>query len=216
MPAFLRGDAHAFEGLHALAVAFDHLHVDPHGVARREVGDLAARLLVDLLFSNFCRMFMMHVLSFDFWPALRRPFLIGGPQVGPPRFRRLFGLELAPGLDLLVMPAHQHLGHLAAAPFGGPRVVRVFEQPGFEALLRQRLFRAHDAGQQAHRRVDQRDRRRLAARQHEVAEADFHQAARLDHALVEPFVAAAQDHHAGAGGQLLHQLLVEHAPRGVR
>src|SRR5689334_15434817 len=33
-------DAHALEGLHALAVALDHLHVHPQRVARPEVGDL--------------------------------------------------------------------------------------------------------------------------------------------------------------------------------
>src|SRR5215510_558459 len=44
----LARDDDAFEGLHALAVAFDHLHVDLHGVARREVEGLAARVLVDL------------------------------------------------------------------------------------------------------------------------------------------------------------------------
>src|SRR3546814_9532546 len=31
------GNAHAFIGLHALAAAFDHLHVDLEGVARGEV-----------------------------------------------------------------------------------------------------------------------------------------------------------------------------------
>src|SRR5262249_4760317 len=44
-------DAHAFIGLHAGAIAFDHLDVDDHGVARRETRNLlAAGELVDLLF----------------------------------------------------------------------------------------------------------------------------------------------------------------------
>src|SRR4029077_17423446 len=44
-------DAHALVGLHAALVAFDHLDVDQHGVARREVGNLlAGRELLDLLF----------------------------------------------------------------------------------------------------------------------------------------------------------------------
>ena len=49
----LARDADALEGLHALAVAFDHLHVDLHSVARREVEDLAARMLVDLALLEF-------------------------------------------------------------------------------------------------------------------------------------------------------------------
>jgi hypothetical protein len=37
------GDDHAFVGLHALARAFDDVHVDDHRVARGEVGDLAVQ-----------------------------------------------------------------------------------------------------------------------------------------------------------------------------
>src|SRR5580704_649604 len=44
-------DAHALVGLDAALVAFDHLDVDQHGVARREIGNvLAGRELLDLLF----------------------------------------------------------------------------------------------------------------------------------------------------------------------
>src|SRR5262249_49479840 len=44
-------DAHAFIGLHAGAIAFDHLDVDDHGVARRETRNLlAGGKLVELLF----------------------------------------------------------------------------------------------------------------------------------------------------------------------
>src|SRR2546426_3283129 len=39
------GDDHAFEGLDALAFAFDHVHVHHHGVARREIRDVARQAL---------------------------------------------------------------------------------------------------------------------------------------------------------------------------
>ena len=45
----------------------------------------------------------------------------------------------------------------------------------------------HDARQQAHAGVDHRDRRRLAARENEIAEADLFQLARIDDALIDPF-----------------------------
>ena len=40
--AIALGDDHAFKGLDALAVAFDDIHVDDHGVARRELGHVLA------------------------------------------------------------------------------------------------------------------------------------------------------------------------------
>ena len=44
-------DADAFIGLHAGTLAFDHLHVDDHGVAGREIRDcLGGGQLVELLF----------------------------------------------------------------------------------------------------------------------------------------------------------------------
>ncbi len=73
----------------------------------------------------------------------------------------------------------------------GTRVVGVFEQVAGEALLVERGGPADHPGQQAHAGVEQRDRRRLAAGQHDVAEADLLQRARLDDPLIDPFEAAA-------------------------
>src|SRR5690242_5531391 len=43
-------DHHALVGLHALAVALDHLHLHDHGIARLEIRDLAGHaLLLDFL-----------------------------------------------------------------------------------------------------------------------------------------------------------------------
>src|SRR5205814_1184417 len=39
------GDHHALEGLHALALAFDHVHVDEHRVAGLEVRDVPRQTL---------------------------------------------------------------------------------------------------------------------------------------------------------------------------
>jgi hypothetical protein len=41
--AIALGDDHAFEGLDALAVAFDHIHVDDHGIAGSELGHVLAQ-----------------------------------------------------------------------------------------------------------------------------------------------------------------------------
>ena len=79
-------------------------------------------------------------------------------------------------------------------PLGRPGVVRVFQQPGGEALLLGAVRRAHHAGQQPHAGIQQHQRRQLAAGQHVVADADLLGAARVEHALVDALVAAAQQH----------------------
>ena len=90
-------------------------------------------------------------------------------------------------------PGNQHLRDIAAFQCLRPRVMRVFEQAGFEALLLARLLIAHDAGQQAHDRVEQDHRRRFAARKHVVADRDFLELACLDDPFVDALEAAADD-----------------------
>src|SRR5690349_16971075 len=75
-------------------------------------------------------------------------FLINGPEIGPPQFRRRLGLGMTPGLDLLVVSGEQHLRHHPPVPLRGPRVMRVLQEPPLETLLLQRLLRAHDTGQE--------------------------------------------------------------------
>ena len=72
-----------------------------------------------------------------------------------------------------MVAGHQHLRNRSALPHLRPGVVRVLEQRLGEAFLRYRLGAAHDAGQQPHAGINQRNRRRLAARQDEIAEADL-------------------------------------------
>src|SRR6185437_4259319 len=71
-----------------------------------------------------------------------------------------------------------------------------FEQSPREALLVERRRIPYHAGQQPGAGVDQHDRRRLAARQHDVAEADLFQAFSLDDPLVDAFETPAQEAHA--------------------
>jgi hypothetical protein len=58
------GDDHAFVGLHALALAFDDVDVDDHGVARREIRH---RLAQTGHFFLFQRIDDVHVLLLDQW-----------------------------------------------------------------------------------------------------------------------------------------------------
>src|SRR5437762_3067726 len=76
-----------------------------------------------------------------------------------------------------------------------PGVMRVLEQPLGETLLSQCLGATDDARQQPHTRIDQRDRRRLAARQHEIAEAHLLDRPRFKQALVDAFEPAADQPH---------------------
>src|SRR5262249_52927573 len=113
------------------------------------------------------------------------------PQIRAALPRRLFPLLLPPLADPVMMTGEQYLRHRAAIPILRPRVVRIFEEAVLETFLRERRLVAHHARQQPHASVDERDRRRLAAREDEIAEAQLLDAARLDHPLVHPLVAAA-------------------------
>ena len=86
---------------------------------------------------------------------------------------------------------HQHLRHRAPLPQLRASILRIFEQTLGETLLGQRLGASDDTRHQPHAGVDQRDRRRLAARQHKVAEAHLLDGARLQHPLVDTLEAAA-------------------------
>ena len=81
-----------------------------------------------------------------------------------------------------------------------------------EGLLLQTLLVPHDAGQQAHHGVDQNQGRRLTTRQKVVTDADFFQATGLDHPLVKPLVAAAQQRDTRLRSQGPHARLVQEAP----
>jgi hypothetical protein len=99
---------------------------------------------------------------------------------------------------------HQRVGNRAFLPNLRARVMGVFEQPLGEAFLGERLGVADHPGKQPHAGVDQRDRRRLAARQHKIAEAHLLDPILFENPLVDPFEPAADQPHPGAGSQLAH------------
>ena len=109
--------------------------------------------------------------------SLRASSSSGRLQPGPPsacfsRQRRMFSW----------CPDSSTSGTFSPAIHLGPRVLRAIEQPVGERLLQRRLLVAERARQLPHAGVDQRHRRQLAAREHEVAEREL---------LVHPALAAA-------------------------
>ena len=72
-----------------------------------------------------------------------------------------------------------------------------------------RLRVAQHAVLQTRHRVEQRQRRQLAAGQHEVAQAQFEIHVPIQKTLVDALVAAAQQHRTRARGEFTHQLLVD-------
>ena len=75
----------------------------------------------------------------------------------------VLGLLAAPFGDFLMVAGKQHLGDRPALEVARPRVMRIFEEAGGEALLGKRDFVAGDARQQPHAGVDQHERGKLAA-----------------------------------------------------
>ena len=107
---------------------------------------------------------------------------------------------------------HQHLRHRPALPDLRPCVVRVFEQTRGKTLFFQCLGAPEDPGQQPHAGIDQRNRGRLAARQHEVAETDLLDRPCLDDTLVNALEAPAQQRDPGPAGKRANRRLIERSP----
>src|SRR2546425_9202395 len=93
-----------------------------------------------------------------------------GPQVGPALARQPLGFPRAPRRDLLVVATQQYRGHVHPAIARRPRVARRGEQPVVVRIGRGGLVVAERARQAAHHGVDHAQRRRLAPRQHEIAD----------------------------------------------
>src|SRR3954469_11505366 len=71
-------------------------------------------------------------------------------EIRPPLPREALRLLPAPAGDRGVMAGEERLRDGAALPLARPRVVRVFEEAGLEALLGRGGVRPHDAGQKPH------------------------------------------------------------------
>src|SRR5262245_6788368 len=141
----------------------------------------------------------------------------GGPlqQVGTPLARGPERLLAAPPADLPVVPGEEHLGHREPAHGRGTRVVRPVQYPVRERVLLRGALVPEGAGEEAHGRLGHREGGHLPAREHEVAQAHLLGGHRLPHPLVDPLVAAAEEHEAAEAGVTAGGVLVEAAaPRG--
>ena len=87
--------------------------------------------------------------------------------------------------------------------------MRAVEETGREAVLLVRAGVAEDAGLQARQGVEQHQRRQLAAREDVVADAQLEIDVGVDEALVDAFVARAEQDRAGAGRESLDRRLAQ-------
>ena len=109
--------------------------------------------------------------------------------------RLLDALHEPPLADLLVVPRQEDLRHRWPPKNLRPRVVRVLQKPGGEALLLQRLPRDHARDQPRHGIHDDHCRH-LAPGQHVVADGNLVRHEGVDHPLVDPLVPPAQEREA--------------------
>ena len=119
-----------------------------------------------------------------------------------------------PRLDLGVVARQEHLGDLHPAELPGPRVVRMVEQVRSqnESCSCDSSLADHP-GHQPRDRLDHHERRHLATGQHVVADREFLGRESLHDALVDAFVAPAEEHEVRLGGEFAHERLVEPASR---
>src|SRR5712691_10625726 len=122
--------------------------------------------------------------------------LASGPQVRTALARRLFRLFPPPGRNLAVMAGVQHFRDRPPLEFLRLGVMRIFQEAGLETLFDVRSLRAHHPRQEPHAGVEQDQGRELATRQHIVTDRDFLERPPLDHPLVHPLEAAADEHEA--------------------
>ena len=110
-----------------------------------------------------------------------------------------------------MVAGEEDLRHRPAAELGRARVVRVLEpavERGREALHLARAF-GERARKPARDRVDERERRNLAAREDVRADRDDVGAEMIEDPLVEALEARGQQRQRLLGGELLDELLVE-------
>src|SRR3954452_15852950 len=101
----------------------------------------------------------------------------------------------------------QYLEDRAPFPCYRPCIVRIFEEPLFEALLLSAGGRAHYPGKQPHASIQDHHRSELAAGEHIVADRHRIDGACFEDSLVEALEAAAQKDHAFAIRKLAYALL---------
>ena len=140
----------------------------------------------------------------------------GRHQVGTALGGPAYGLLATPRGDPAVVAREQHLRDVAAAPAGRLGVDGVLQQPVLVRLLHQGLGVAHEAREQAHHRLGDRQRGHLSPVEDVVAQRDLPDLAErgrvVDHALVDALVATAREHQVVVGRQLAGQRLGEGPP----
>ena len=92
-------------------------------------------------------------------------------------------------------------------------VLRILEKPGAERLVDAALVVSEHAGDKPHDGIGHRERRKLAAREHIIAQGDAAVGARID-ALVHALVMAADEQDAVLVGELLGHRLAKRLARG--
>ena len=97
----------------------------------------------------------------------------------------------------------------AAFPLPWSSVLWVLQQSSLETVVGHGAWVSRHAGQQTNDRVDNRQRGGFAAGQHEIAETDLLYRPGFEQPFVDPFEAAAQQHHAHAFRQRPRQRLIE-------
>ena len=92
-----------------------------------------------------------------------------------------------------MISGQQDVRHFPSSEFRRPRVVRAFQQPAAETVVRGRLFVAEDTRQQTNNRIDENHRGNRAIRQHIIADRNLRIDQMLDHAVIDSFVMPADD-----------------------
>jgi len=91
-----------------------------------------------------------------------------------------------------MVAAEQNLRNFPAFVVGRARVVRVVENSVGERILLSGVVIAENAGDQAHHRISNDQRRQNAARENKVADGNLIVDQVVGHALVDAFVVAAK------------------------
>src|SRR5690348_3710305 len=108
-----------------------------------------------------------------------------------------------------MIPRPQHFGDRASFPFNGSGIVRIFQEPGFEALLLSAGGRAHYPGEQPYASIEDHHRPDLSAGEHVIPDRDLFDGPCVEDSLVKSLEAAAEENDALAIGEITDALLCQ-------
>ena len=138
----------------------------------------------------------------------------GVVQIGAALAGALPALGPAPLVNFFVVTGQQHGRHGAALPDLGAGKLGVFQQAVPIALVLIALFLGQDAGLQAQDTVGHDQACQLTAGQHIVSDGNFLVAERIDDALVDALIVAADQRHRVIADQLAGLFLIVGAACG--